>query len=58
MGVADTLDVLWILKKCIWCGFHIKPDDLEHTVDIDPIEGTVVRFQHRNRCPDVDPLEK
>ena len=53
MGVADTLDVLWVLKLCIWCSFHIKPDDLEHTTDR---ESGDVFFQHRSACPTKDPL--
>jgi hypothetical protein len=53
MGVADTLDMLWILKRCVWCKKHIRPDDLEHTTD--PEGHGEVWFQHR-KCPDVDPL--
>jgi hypothetical protein len=53
MGVADTLNVLWVLKRCVWCKKHIRPDDLEHTTD--PEGNGEVWFQHR-QCPDVDPL--
>lgn len=54
MGIKDTLDVLWVLKKCVWCGFHIEPDDLGHTYD--PEQSREVFFEHRFGCPDKDPL--